>query len=180
MSRLLLVLLLALPLTALARDWQVDPAGSTLGFRGTYQGEAFEGHFKAFDASISYDPANLASANVVVTVDLASADTGSSERDETLQGSDFFATAKFPQARFTTTTFSGEGAAVQAQGNLTLRDTTRPVVLTVRFTPQGADAATLDVDTTLERKDFGLGTSADWADIGNDVPVHAHLVLKAK
>ncbi len=180
MSRLLLALLLALPLPALAREWQVDPAGSTLGFRGTYQDEAFEGRFGKFDAAISYDPANLASARFVVTVDLASADTGSSERDETLQGGDFFATSKFPQARFTTTTFSGAGATVKAQGNLTLRDITRPVVLTVRFTPQGADGATLDVDTTLARKDFGLGTSDDWADIGSDVPVHAHLVLKAK
>jgi hypothetical protein len=42
------------------------------------------------------------------------------------------------------------------------------------------DSATLDVDTTLKRLDYGLGVSSDWNDIGKDVPVHGHLVLTAK
>ena len=45
---------------------------------------------------------------------------------------------------------------------------------------QAGGGATLDVDTTLKRLDFGIG-SGDWADpsmIGNEVLVHAHLLLQ--
>jgi len=49
----------------------------------------------------------------------------------------------------------------------------------VKFAASG-DSATLDVDATLNRLDFGLGTSSDWSDIGKDIAVHGHLVLTGK
>ena len=49
----------------------------------------------------------------------------------------------------------------------------KPVTLKVKFAATGG-ATTLDVDATLNRLDFGLGTSDDWADIGRDVAVHGH------
>ncbi|MBN8727551.1 MAG: YceI family protein [Xanthomonadales bacterium] len=179
MLRSLLFMLCLLPLPASARDWQVDPARSTLAFQGSYDGEAFEGRFKTFDARIAYDPADLTTAKFEVTVDLASADTGNAERDDTLEGGDFFAIAKFPKARFVTESFAkAADGSVEARGTLTLRDRTRPVVLKVTFAETG-EAATLDVSTTLARKDFGLGVDKDWDGIGADVKVTGHLVLRA-
>jgi hypothetical protein len=49
----------------------------------------------------------------------------------------------------------------------------------VHFAANG-DSATLDVDTTLNRLDFALGSGSDWVDIAKDVQVHAHLVLSGK
>jgi polyisoprenoid-binding protein YceI len=175
---LLLLLLSSLPLAAVAKDWQVDAAQSTLGFSGDYQGEAFDGVFKRFDAKISYDDADLATAKFDVSVDLSSVDTQSSERDETLASSDFFETSKYPQAHFVTQSFArAADGSVTAQGTLTLHGTSKPVVLKVKFAPT-ADGATLDVDTTLDRLDFSLGSSRDWADVGKAVTVHGHLVLR--
>jgi polyisoprenoid-binding protein YceI len=179
MSRFLIALVLLLPLAALARDWQVDAAKSTLTFKGTYEKEGFDGRFKRFDATIAYDAADLAKAKFDVTVDLASVDTGSSERDDTLTTADFFDTSKTPTAHFVTESFAKNGDAVEAKGKLTIRNKTQPVTLTVKFAENG-NAATLDVDTTLKRADFDLGNGADWADIGAEVPVHAHLMLSAK
>ena len=180
MSRVLICILLLLPLAASARDWQVDPAKSTLGFKGSYDGESFDGRFKTFTAKIAYDADALAQSKFDVTIDLASTDTVSDERDETLKGSDFFDVGRFPQAHFVTESFSQAGAgAVEAKGSLTIRDQTRPVTLKVKFAQDG-DSATLDVDTVLKRADFGLGTGSDWSGIGAEVPVHGHLVLSAK
>ena len=180
MSRLVITLALLLPTAALARDWQVDAAKSTLTFKGTYQGQSFDGKFKKFAATIAYDAADPTKSKFDVTVDLASVDTGSGERDETLATSDFFDTAKTPSAHFVTESFakSADGS-VEAKGNLTLHNQTKPVALKVKFA-DSSNAATLDVDTTLKRADFGLGNGSDWADIGADVPVHAHLVLSGK
>lgn len=180
MLRILATALLLLPLGVCARDWQVDPAASSLTFKCSYQGTAFEGKFGKFNAAIAWDATNLAASKFDVSVDLASADTGNSDRDDALTGSDFFDTGKFPQAHFITTKFtkSADGSVV-ARGNLTLRQQTRPVTLKIKFVENG-NTATLDVDTTLKRADFGLGASSDWAEVGADVPVHGHLVLTGK
>ncbi|MGH8121747.1 MAG: YceI family protein [Rudaea sp.] len=177
---------LALPALALsatnaaARDWQTDSALSTLTFKDSYEGEGFDGRFRKFDAAISYDEADLSKAKFDVRVDVASVDTASSERDDSLKGDDFFDQKKFPQAHFVTTAFArGADGSVVAQGTLTIRDQTKPVTLKVKFAVSG-DKATLDVDTVLKRVDFGLGVSKDWSDVGADVSVHGHLVLTGK
>lgn len=180
MMRLLILAFVLAPALAFARDWQVDAAKSTLAFKGTYQGQGFDGKFKKFDATIAYDAADPAKSKFDVTIDLTSADTGSGERDETLATEDFFGTAKTPKAHFVTESFSKDASGdVEAKGNLTIRDQTKPVTLTVKFVESG-NTATLDVDTTLKRADFHLGDGSDWADIGADVPVHAHLALTGK
>jgi polyisoprenoid-binding protein YceI len=169
-----------LPLSAMARDWQVDAAKSSITFKDTYQNGPFEGKFGKFEAVIKLDDADVGKDSFDVKVDVASVDTKSSERDDTLKTPDFFDPAKFPQAHFVTQSF-GKGAdgGLEAKGTLTIRDQTKPVTLKVKFVAAG-DSGTLDVDTVLNRFDFGLGTSSDWADIGKDVAVHGHLVLTGK
>jgi len=178
--RIVAALLLLLPLAAYAREWKVDAAHSALTFAGTYQGEKFEGRFKHFDAKINYDPTNLAQAKFDVTVDIASVDTSNTERDQALPGKAFFDTAQFPKAHFVTMRFrKGANGEVLADGTLSLRGVGKPVTLAVKFAPQG-NGAELDVQTTLKRLDFGIG-SGDWADtsmIGNAVTVHGHLALR--
>ena len=175
------VLVFALPLSALAREWQVDPAHSTLTFTNSYQGVEYTGRFRHFNAVIDYDPNDLAHAKFDVTVDITSFDTQNSERDHTALGADFFDTAKFPKAHFVTTAFhkAADGKVI-ADGVLTLRGVSKPVALTVSFKPNG-NATTLDVTAQVKRLDFGIGTG-QWADpsmIGDGVAVHGHLQLRA-
>ena len=175
------VMLLGLTAPAFARTWQVDPAHSTLAFTNTYQDVAYTGQFKRFTAKIDYDPADLSHARFDVDVDIASLDTQNGERDQAALGADFFDTAKFPHAHFVTTAFrKAANGEVRADGELTLRGTTRPVTLVVKFVP-GGDNATLDVSAQLNRLDFGIG-AGQWADpsmIGNGVTVRGHLLLHA-
>src|ERR1700742_1691125 len=84
MNRHLRILLLPslctlLPMTALARDWQVDYAKSSLTFKDTYQNGPFEGKFKKFEAVIKLDDADVSKDSFDVKVDIASLDRGSSE-----------------------------------------------------------------------------------------------------
>lgn len=179
--RMAIVALSLVALPAVAQIWRVDPARSTLTFTNTYQSVTYTGQFRKFTAAIDYDPADLAHAKFDVTVDITSLDTQNSERDSAAMGADFFDAAKFPKAHFVTTAFhpSADGK-VTADGVLTLRGISKPLVLDVKFVRNG-DAATLDVTAHVKRLDFGIG-SGDWADtsmIGNDVAVHGHLVLRA-
>ena len=180
LSLILLLPLILICNNVIARDWQVDAAKSSLTFKGTYQNGPFEGKFGKFDATIAYDEADVSKDKFDVTVQVSSLDTQSAERDDTLRTAEFFDPSKYPQAHFVTQSF-GKGAdgGLEAKGTLTIRDQTKPVTLKVKFVAAG-DGATLDVDTTLKRLDFGLGKGNDWADIGEDVDVHGHLVLSAK
>jgi polyisoprenoid-binding protein YceI len=174
-------LVLALPFAASAADYQVGP-GSTLGFSGKFQGQQFDGSFGKFDAAISYDPANLATAKFDVTVDVATAKTGDSDRDSALPGSDFFDASKFPKAHYVTTGFSKDAKGdVIANGNLTLHGVTKPVTLKVAFSPN-AGGARLSVTGTMKRLDFGVG-SGDYKDtstIADAVLVNGSLNLLPK
>ncbi len=169
---------LALALPAQARDWQVVPDGSRINFTTSFQGDAFTGQFSDFEARINYDPAALDQASFDVQVMLSSVDTNARQRDQVLRGKDFFATKSFPVAHFVTTDFERlADDSVVAHGTLKIRDVTRPVTLTVDFKP-GADAATLEARTTLDRHAFNLGNSKDWDGISNQVEVRAQLQLK--
>lgn len=176
-----LMLALTLSCAASAAQYSVVPANSTLGFSGTFQGEAFQGHFDQWSAAITYDPSDLAGSHFDVGVDLASVKTGDSDRDSALPGPDFFSVAKFPKAHFVSTLIHKVGSTVVADGNLTLRGVTKPVSLDVAFKPQGS-GATLDIHGIVKRLDFGVGTGdyADTSVIADDVKVSAHLQLAPK
>lgn len=177
----MLVFALALPGASVAADYTVQPAASTLGFVGTFQGASFKGSFSRWTALIRYDPAHLATSSFDVTVTPASVQTGDKDQENALPGKDFFDVAAFPTAHFVTTGFHQSGAQVIADGMLTLRGVTKPLSLVVVFKPQGT-GATLDVSGSLKRLDFGVG-GGDYADtsvIGALVKINAHLQLSAK
>lgn len=178
MRKTLLLLLALACAPVLAADYVQQP-GSTLAFAGKYQGEVFTGRFPAFTTRLAFDPARLDAARLDVTIPLAGATTGNADYDGELKGSAFFDYAKFPKARFVSTAVREEGGKLVADGNLTIRDKTKPVQLKLDFKPAGS-GATLDVQAALKRLDFDVGTG-EWTDtslISGDIAVTSHLVLK--
>nr|WP_240922626.1 YceI family protein [Oleiagrimonas sp. C23AA] len=167
-----------MPLAAHATNWKVDHTHSSLGFSDSYQGEAFHGVFKDFQAQIAYDPAHLDQAHFDVSVKLASVDTQSPERDQTLTGEEFFNTSAHPTAHFASGAFTRDSAGqVTATGTLSLNGVSHPVTLKVDFHQGAGASSTLTVTTTLNRLDYKLGTASDWNAIGKQVAVKATLAL---
>jgi polyisoprenoid-binding protein YceI len=151
--------------------WNVDPASSKLTFTPRLAGGEFQGHFDKYEAKVQFDPHDLPHSSLVVTVDLLSARTGDGDRDTTLQGPDFFQTARWPQARFTSTAIRALGGnRYQATGQLTLRDVSRAFELPFRFDPPAptGGAGRLAGTVTVQRLAFGVGQgewrSTEWLD----------------
>lgn len=168
---------LAFALPASAADY-VQAAGSSLTFATRYEGEVFTGKLPGFATKLSFDPAQLATSKLDVTIPLAGVTTANNDRDDALKGSDFFAIGKFPQARYTATKFRSLGGnQYAADGTLNLRGVSKPVTLTFTWTP-GAQPV-LNGKATVKRLDFGVG-GGDWADTGlipNDVAVSTKVVF---
>jgi polyisoprenoid-binding protein YceI len=173
-----LLLLLAPPLAAV--EWQAVPEARSLTFHGMQQGEGFDGRFARFEATIRFDPEDLAGARFEVEVDLASADTRSDERDEVLHGADFFHVSRFPSARFVTGAFQArDDGSFLARAELTIRDHSVAIDFPFRWQLEDGGARII-AEVVLDRLAFGLGDSEDWRDadtVGHSVTVRVDLPL---
>ncbi len=142
-------------------DWTVAPGGR-LGFTARWNGEAVDGRFGQWDAAIRFSRDDLAASRIRVTVDLASADTGDSQRDDSLEGSDFFDVAVHPSAVFAARDVRHIGGdRYEARGSLDLHGITKPV--TVGFTLRiDGDRARVAGTARIDRTAFGVG-QGEWA-----------------
>ena len=144
-----------------ASAWTVDKGASKVAFASSFDGGAFSGSFRRWDAAIRFDPANLAGSSAVVTFDMASAVTGESGRDGALPQDDWFAAGRFPKATFKATTFKALGGnRYQAVGDLTIRGVTKPLTLPFTLVITGG-VAKMNASVGLNRLAFGVGQN-EW------------------
>ncbi len=142
-------------------DWTVA-SGGRLGFTASWNGEAIDGRFSRWRAAIRFSPDDLPGSQIRVTVDLASADTGDGQRDDSLKSSDFFDTGAHPRAIFTARDVRHLGGdRYEARGTLDLRGVSKPA--TVRFTLRiDGDRARVTGTARVDRTAFGVG-QGEWA-----------------
>ena len=165
----LVLLLLAGPAAAQTPAWTVEPA-SQVGFVATQGGSPVEGAFERFQAEIAFSPDDLEASKVVVVIEIASVESGSKDRDDTIRAAGLFDAATWPTARFEATRFlHREGNDYEAQGQLTMRDVTRDVVLpfTLEIAPHPEKTGHLRArargELTVKRLDYGVGQGL-WQD----------------
>lgn len=164
---------------ATATTWKVDPARSHIGFSGVQTGEPFQGRFESFQATIDFDPAKPDDGRALIVIDLATAKTGDSQRDEALPGEDWFNISRFPTARFEVKHFVAKGGnAYEALGTLSVRNISRDVVLPFTLdVTDGVAHAKGHVD--LMRNVFGVGQNAWSTDAYVSFPVGVDIDLTA-
>src|ERR1700722_695223 len=125
-----ILLLIFLTANAVAPSWQIMPAESSITFTATQNGAPVSGKFKVFTGEIKADAKQLASSNVHIVVETDSVSTNYAMIGDTLKTTDWLETKKFPQAVFEANQFSQTGQnQYQANGKLTLRGVTLPIVL---------------------------------------------------
>lgn len=173
-SGLLLAMLVTAPADpAMAQDWRIDEAASTLSFTFRQMGSAVRGAFEDFTAEIAFDPEALAEASVTAEIRVDSVTTGNAERDQAILGADWFDAANHPTATFTSTGFSHAGGDdYVVTGELAIRGVSETVELPMSISIDGTSATaagTLEID----RRAFGIG-QGEWASdaaIGHGVTV---------
>ncbi len=173
-------LVLSLGLAYAATQWTMQPSSSTLTFTGTQAGAPFRGKFEKFTADIRFEPNDLATSRFDVSIDTTSVNTQDSERDATLKGEDLFNVKRWPTARYVVEKFTDKGGGkFVGNGQLTLRDVTKPVP--IDFTFETKDGNTwLKGKAAIKRLDFGVG-QGDWKDtetVANEVQIQFALLLK--
>jgi polyisoprenoid-binding protein YceI len=153
---------LAVASSATAQPWSVDAAKSRIGFTAMWLGKPVSGHFRRWSAAIDFDPANLASAKIIVDIDTRSAVTGDATVDGALPGDDWFNSAVDTRARFVSNTVVPGASAGRylARGVVTIRGKTHVVGLDFSLATNG-DMAVANGSALLDRRWFGLGVTSD-------------------
>lgn len=148
-------------------DYAVDPVHSSVIFRVKHAGVAYVyGRFNTFSGTFRIDDENPANANVSMTVDVASVDTGNEKRDQHLKSPDFFNVAQFPRMTFESTSVTKKADDRYAvKGDLTLHGKTNPVEIEMAKTGEGtwrgARIVGFEGTTTLKRSDYGMTNMLD-------------------
>jgi len=117
--------------------YTVDKAHTSLIFRVSHMGfSVYTGRFTRIDAQLRFDPANIPSSNIEVTIDphSISADNPPEGFLETLAGKDWLDAEHFPQMTFRSKSLESTGRqTLRIRGELTLHGVTRPVTLEARY-----------------------------------------------
>lgn len=169
-----------------AQSWALDPAASRVEFSATVQGAVFTGTITGMAGTIAFDPDNLAGSRADITVAIATARSGSDERDASMQQPAWFDTESFPESRYVTSTITADGEnRYTARGTLTIRDVSLPVevpfTLEISTDDAGNKIAKMDGTFTLQRLDYGVG-QGEWAGTGmvaNPVNVRVFVTARA-
>lgn len=152
-------------LASLSGTYTIDKDHSRIGFvarhamvtkvRGSFN--EFEGTATATDGP--------GSASVQVTIQAASLDTRSEQRDGHVKSADFLDVEQYPTITFTSTSAEVEGDTLNLTGDLTIKDTTQAITIPFEFDgaatdPFGNDRIGFEGAVVVNRKDYGITWNA--------------------
>ncbi len=149
--------------------WKVDHLGFS----------TFVGRFDRIAGSLDFDPLQPTEAILEVVVETASVSTHVASLTEDLRSATWFATDRFPEARFVSRGVEVTGADTgRVSGDLTLLGVTLPMTLDVIFNGGASNILTggytlgFQASAVIDRTAFGLSTFAPA--IGREVTLEIH------
>jgi polyisoprenoid-binding protein YceI len=164
--------------------WRSDPVHSQVGFAVKHMVVAtFRGTFADFDVTLANQDGwpRLYGAVRADSVQV---------RDENLKGHllspDFFDTERHPEINFTSTGIRSDDGDLVVEGDLTIKGTTKHVEARGRINgpaahPAGGERIGIDLETPVDRTEFGLNWNAPVPSGGvaveNEVTLTVHLEL---
>jgi polyisoprenoid-binding protein YceI len=161
-----------------ATTYTLEPDYTQGVFRWTHLGFSRPtAQFAHGEGTLEFDPQKPTAASVKVVIPLSTIHTGVPDLDDDLRSTDFFDTAKFPTATFTSTDVKPGTATNEllVSGNLMLHGITKPVTLAVTLLKVGFNSRThsptvgFDATTSIRRSDYGLGKYVP--EVGDDVTI---------
>lgn len=148
------------------RTFAIDKTHSEVTFQVRHLVTKVRGRFTDFSGTIRFDEAHPEQASLSFTINAASIDTGTPDRDAHLRSDDFFAVDKYPAITFVSSRVTKKSAELfEVEGTLTIRDKAKQLTPPVTYLgaavdPWGNSRVGFEAEITINRKDFGLNWNA--------------------
>ena len=144
-----------------AGKYELDPNHTVLGFEARHILTKVHGRFTEFEGTIDLAE-RPEDSSVTVEAKTASVESSVQQRDDHLRSADFFESEKYPVLTFRSTGVRHTGGtSFELDGDLTVRDVTRPITLKGEYLGTGVDPfgntlLSAEARATVERADWGL------------------------
>jgi polyisoprenoid-binding protein YceI len=142
--------------------YELDVAHTAVEFVARHMLSRVRGRFTEFSGTIEVAE-RPEDSSVNVEIKTASIKTDTEKRDDHLKSGDFLLIEEYPEITFTSTAVRPTGGTgFELDGDLTIKDVTKPVTLTGEFlgAGPGMDGETpmlaASARTTIEREDWGV------------------------
>jgi len=142
--------------------WDLDPVHSEVSFSVRHlMVSKVRGRFATFSGSL-VTAENPLDSSVEATIELASIDTGSPDRDAHIRSADFFDVEQFATMTYRSTGIRADGDGFVVDGELTLHGVTRPVPLQLEVngflavSPFGDTRVGFSATGEITRDDFNI------------------------
>jgi len=145
--------------------WTIDPTHTRIGFIARHMMVTkVRGSFSDFSADVEIAD-NPLDSKLSATVQMASIDTGNSDRDGHLRTNDFFDIDQFPTMSLVATGFDRSGDGYVMHADLTIKGVTNAVDFELDLDgigqdPWGGTRAGFSATATVNRKDWGIEWNA--------------------
>lgn len=167
--------------------WALDPVHSTVWFSASHLAiNQVQGKFNHITGTVKTTKDDFSDAEVRLSIDANSIDTGHKDRDNHLRSAEFLDVAQFPKIDFVGKGLEHEGGNnYRMKGNLTLHGVTHKVEVAVAYrgttsAPNNQVRAGFEVSATLNRFDYGLTWNNTFADkmlVGKDINITCNIEL---
>ncbi len=159
---------------AMAETFHLEKSHTDIRFFWDHAGVSEQsGRWNTLEGTVKFDEEDAAATKVEVKIDAASVNTGVEGLDKHLRNADFFEVDKYPEIKFVSTSATQVSAnGLKVEGDLTIKDTTKPITLDVKLIHKGAhplgkfiphyegDWIGIKAEGTILRSDFGVGMFA--------------------
>ena len=167
------------------RTFTIDKTHSEVAFQVRHLVTRVRGRFTDFSGTVQFDEARPEQSSIDFSINAASIDTGTPDRDTHLRSNDFFAAEEHPVITFKTSKVAKQSAErFDIQGALTIRGIAKQLTLPVTYLgtatdPWGNARVGFEGEVTINRKDFGLNWNAALEAggflVGDDVKISVSL-----
>jgi polyisoprenoid-binding protein YceI len=169
------------PSTGAKTAWKLDPSHTLVEFSAKHMMiTTVKGRITDVEGTIHTDERDPKNSSVEATLKATSIDTRTDQRDQHLRSADFLNVEKYPVIKFRSTRIEGDKEHFKLTGDLTIRDTTRPITLDVHFEgrtkdPWGGERVGFSAKGKIDRRDFGLtwnqALETGGLLVGNDIKI---------
>jgi polyisoprenoid-binding protein YceI len=172
--------------STLEGTWVADPIHSTASFAIKHMVvSTYRTSFKQVEAQLDVDGDDIRLSG---SVPVESIDIEQPDFRAHVSSPDFFDFENYPAITFTSTSIKrGEGEAIEVDGELTVKDVSKPIhasgiLIGPAVNIAGAEVVGIELETTVNKNDFGLNWNAPLPKggfaIGDDVTLSVHLELR--
>lgn len=138
-----------------------------------------EGTFDRWNATLRFASRNVTTGVLNIRVQADSVDTGSSIKNNTLRGKDFFDVRQNPLITFKSTKLVQTGPdTFDVDGEFTIRGVTKAERLTLTVFGKGTGSGEIKGTMAFDRKDYGMNSGIPFITIANRVEVTVNLKVK--